>query len=231
MMHCRFRTPGLLATLFARRAFLLLITFILSGCVQREGRNSDCQWPRTPPSVNQGDLRADLELAEELAIRYMDAHYGPRDLEAAAQAKNRCMGTLLAEVGKKHGMTAQEAFRSFGQRSALVDLAITLPFLLLYAFVADFAIRRLLGRYPPHGGWITCTVVILLASVAFGAGGLILGQQWSSVAESIRLGTGHLSNRSFRLPLNKYPGEAFALAAAIFLGIGVLRYRARRSAR
>jgi hypothetical protein len=92
---------------------LLLILLVLPGCVRHDGRNSDCQWPRTPepnaPSVNQRDLRADLEFAEELAIRYMDAHYGPSNPEAAAQAKNRCMGILLREIGKEHGITAQEA--------------------------------------------------------------------------------------------------------------------------
>ena len=219
----------ILATLFARRAYLLLVPFIFSGCVQREGRNSDCQWPPTQPGANQGALRADLEFAEELAIRYMEAHFGPRDLEAAAQAKNRCMGSLLAEIGKKHGMTAQEAFRSFGQRSAAVDFAMNLPFLLVYVVSADFAIRRLLGRYPPSDGWTTTIIMMLLASGAFGAGGLILGQQWSGVAESIRVGTTHLSNRSFRLPLSKHPSETFMLAAALFLGMAVLRYWTRRT--
>jgi hypothetical protein len=200
--------------------FLLLLILVLSGCVRREGRNSDCQWPRTlepkAPDVNQRDLRADLEFAEELAIRYMDAHYGPRHPEAAAQAKNRCMGVLLGEIGKEHGITAQEAFKSFGQRSAAVDLAASLPLILVYAFAADFLIRRLLGRYPPSEGWMASIVMIIPASVAFGAGGLMLGQQWSSLAESIRVGTQHLSNRALRLPINKHPSEAFLLGVAPF---------------
>src|SRR5712692_262057 len=168
---------------------LLLILLVLSGCVRREGRNSDCQWPRTPepkaPGVNQRDLREDLEFAAELAIRYMDAHYGPRNLEAAAQAKNRCMGVLLGEIGKEHGITAQEAFKSFGQRSAAVDLAMNPPFVLVYVLASDFAIRRLRGRYPPGEGWMTSIIMIILASVAFGTGGLMLGQEWSGLAESI----------------------------------------------
>ena len=129
---------------------LLLILLVLSGCIRREGRNSDCQWPRRPEpkahAINLGNLRADLEFAEELAIRYMDAHYGPRNPEAAAQAKNRCMGVRLGEIGKEHGITAQEAFKFFGQRSAAVDLAMNLPFILVYALAGDFAIRCLLGR-------------------------------------------------------------------------------------
>lgn len=213
---------------------LLLILLVLSACVRREGRNSDCQWPRTtePRSagVNPKDLRADLEFAEELAIRYMDVHYGPGNAEAAAQAKNRCMGVLLGEIGKEHGITAQEAFRSFGQRSAAVDLAMSLPFVLMYTLAADFAIRRLLLRYPPGEGWMTSVVILFLASVAFGVGGLILGQQWSGLAESIRVGTTHLSNRGARLPINKHLSETFAFAAALFLGMAVLRYWTNRNA-
>jgi len=213
-----------------RWAPVLSVLFALSGCVRREGRNSDCHWPPTPPGVNQRDLGADLEFAEELAIRYMEAHYGPRDLAAAAQAKNRCMGILLEEIGKERGMTAQEAFRSFGRRSAAMDLAINLPFLLVYALAGDFAIRRLLRRYPPGDGWMTTVIMVILASLAFGTGGLILGQQWSGLAESIRVGTTHLSNRGFRLPISKHRSEAFVFAVALFVGIAVLRYWTKRNA-
>ncbi|PYV36309.1 MAG: hypothetical protein DMG09_17800 [Acidobacteria bacterium] len=213
---------------------LLVILVVLPGCVRREGRNSDCQWPRTSElkesGANQRDLRADLEFAEELAIRYMDAHYGPSNPEAAAQAKNRCMGILLGEIGKKHGITAQEAFKFFGQRGAAVDLAMNLPFILFYALAADFLIRRLLGRYPPSEGWMTSIIMIILASVAFGTGGLMLGQQWSGLAESIRIGTRHLSNRGLRLPISKHPSEAFLFGVALFLSIAVLRYWGKRNA-
>jgi hypothetical protein len=159
----------------------------------------------------------------------MDTHYGPGNPEAAAQAKNRCMGVLLGEIGKEHGITAREAFKSFGQRSAAVDLAMNLPFILVYALAADFAIRRLLGRYPPGEGWMTSIIMTVLASLAFGIGGLILGQQWSSFAESIRVVTSHLSNRSMRLPISKHPSETFVFGVALFLGIAVLRYWGKRN--
>ncbi len=204
-----------------------------SGCVRREGRNSDCQWPRTleprAANANHRDLTADLEFAEELAIRYMEAHYGPRDLAAAAKAKNHCMGLLLEEIGKERGITAKEAFTSFGKRNGAADIAMNLPFLLLYALAADFAIRRLVARYPPGEGWMTSIAMLLLASMALGAMGLMVGQQWSELAESIRVGSTHLSVRGSRLPVNKHPGEAFALAVALFLGIAVLRSWGKRN--
>jgi hypothetical protein len=203
---------------------LLLVLFFLSGCVRRTGRNADCQWPHTPPSVSQRDLGADLEFAEDLAIRYMDAHYGPRDPAAAAQAKNRCLSLMLEEIGKEHGMTAEKAFRSFGKRSAAVDLTMNFPFILLYILAANFAIRRVLQRYPPSEGLMGSIIIMMLASVAFGAIGVVLGQQWSSMAESIRVGSTHLSNRALRLPISKHPSEAFIFATALFGAMATLRY-------
>jgi hypothetical protein len=75
---------------------------------------------------------------------------------------------------------------------------------------------------------MTSIIMIMLASVAVGTGGLILGQQWSGLAESIRIGTRHLSNRAFRLPINKHPSEAFLFGVALYLSIAVLRYWGKR---
>lgn len=184
---------------------------------------------RKAAHINQTHLSADLEFAEELAVRYMDAHYGPGDPKAAAQAKNRCMGILLVEIGNEYGITAQEAFKSLGKRSLWADLAMNLPLILLCALAADFLIRRLFGRYPPNEGWTVSIIMITLASVVFGAAALLFGQQWSVLAESIRVGTGHLSSRSFRLPINRHPGEAFAFAVGLFLTVAVLRCWRKRN--
>jgi len=154
----------------------------------------------------------------------MDAHFGPRDPAAAAQAKNSCMGILLAEIGKEHGITAQEAFKYFGQRSAAVDLAINLPFVLFYMLAADLTIRRLLKRYPPREGWMPPVMMVILAAVLFGAVGLLLAGEWSELAEGLRIGTHHLSNRAFRLPAREYPSRVFFFGMALFLGIAILRF-------
>lgn len=167
------------------------------------------------------DLRGDLELAEELAIRYMDAHLGPRDPAAAAQAKNRCLGLLLEALGKDHGLSAQEAFRSFGQRSAAVDLAMACPFLLLHVGLAILVLGRL-RSFHPEGVPLWMTIG---AAVAFAAAGLLLAQWALGFTESVRIGTTHLSNRAFRLPVNRHPLAAFAFGLAVFGGVAALRGR------
>lgn len=68
---------------------LIAMGFVLglSGCVRRDGRNSDCRWPgeASNHSVSARHLSADAEFGEDLAIRYADTHFGPR----SPNAKNR----------------------------------------------------------------------------------------------------------------------------------------------
>lgn len=176
---------------------LALTLLLLASCTPREGRNSDCQWP---PGLPPASLRSDLEVAEELAIRYMDAVAGPRNPSAAAQTKNRCMTALLNALAPRHGLTAQQAYQSFGRRSLAIDLAIYAPFALLFTLAAYFFQRRF--RSP--------VVAVALAVLA-----ILLAQFWASTVESFRIGTSHLSNRTLRLPASQHPLAVFAIGLAL----------------
>ena len=67
----------------------------------------------------------------------------------------------------------------------------------------------------------------LFCSLAFGVGGLLLGEQWSITAESIRVGTGHLSYRVDRLPWVQHRIGFFVLCVAVFWSAAVVRFRVR----
>jgi hypothetical protein len=208
----------------------LSLLLLLPGWVQREGRNSDCRWPSAQAGV-QRDLRDDLEFAEELAIRFMDAHAGPAEKAAAAAAKNRCMGILLQEVGKAHGMSARAAFGWFRKRSLVVDGLISLPFLAMFLVASVIAMGYILRRYPfdaasPGSSLAVAASMVAIASLGFGLAGLLAGQQWSAMAESVRIGTTHLSNRTFELPMNAYPGATFGVLVGLFWMVAVCRYAA-----
>ncbi|MBS1876958.1 MAG: hypothetical protein JSU00_27345 [Acidobacteria bacterium] len=212
---------------------LLPLLMVLAGCVRREGRNSDCRWPVEPGAVvlqagsrdYAGHLRADAELAEELAIEYMDVHYGPRSPEAAGQAKNRCLGVLFGEIGKSHGVTPREVFAFLDRRSLGVDVALNAPFFVAYGLAAWFAAGRLLRRYPARDGWVRAAVMVALCALAAGVLGILLGEQWSILAESLRVGTGHLSNRVERLPWARNQMALLAFCAALFGAVAAVRYR------
>ena len=110
------------------------MVFALSagGCVRRNGRNSDCRWPGEPPTrpVSARHLSADAEFAEDLAIRYADAHFGlrsPNPSEAYDAERDRCMEKLFAEIGKDHGVPMEQVSGSLGQNRAYIDMAEILP--------------------------------------------------------------------------------------------------------
>jgi hypothetical protein len=73
-------------------------------------------------------------------------------------------------------------------------------------------------------------VMSLLCSLAFGVAGLLLGEQWSTMAESIRVGTGHLSYRVDRLPWVQHRIGFFVLCVAVFWSAAVVRFRCVHSA-
>lgn len=225
-------------------ALPLLIFVCMAGCVRREGRNSDCRWPGEAGAktldlsqrMHRQHLSEDAEFAEDLAVRYADTHYGLRSghfesREAYAQARNRCLGAMLEAIGNAHGVTATKVFESLGRNRAAVDVAVNLPFVLLYGFAMSVIARHIWRRYPPEDGWMAGATIVVLCSVVFGAGAVLLGEVWSTTAESARVGSGHLSYRVERLPWIRYRGEVFAFTVFLFLFIAALRYRKTAASR
>ncbi len=145
--------------------------------------------------------------------------------QAASQAKNRCLGELSGKIGETHKVEAQEVFRFLGRRDLVADLALNLPFALLYCLAAGIMIGKLQRSYPIEEGWEPVIIIAGLTSVAFGAGAVILGEHWSILAEMGRVGNGHLSNRVDRLPWALHRGWFFAGAVLLFWLAGVVRYR------
>ena len=203
---------------------VIVMVFILGtgGCVRRDGRNSDCKWPGETSNypVSARHLSADAEFAEDLAIRYADAHFGlrsPNPSEEYGAERDRCMGRLFDEIGKEHGVPVEQVSGSLGQNRAYIDLAEILPFALLYGLAAMVAARRILLRYAPdEGGWAPAITMALFASLALAAGSTMLGELWNWFVEGHRIGNNHMSYRADRLFWAKHRFELFAAALMIF---------------
>jgi hypothetical protein len=56
----------------------------------------------------------------------------------------------------------------------------------------------------------------------------MLGQQWSTLVENVRVGTGHLSYRVNRLPWARHQMSFFVLCVVLFWGVAVVWFRARQ---
>jgi hypothetical protein len=219
-------------------AFAVVVALTFTGCVRREGRNSDCIWPpeqneRTLDPNHGADashLREDVEFAEDLAIRYMDAQRHPRSTppqprRPPGEVMNTCRNSLLQQISTSHNVPPNEVVRFFGRRSLAIDLAIILPFLALYALLAVLIAGWLRRRYPPEESMTAALAMALLSSLAFGVGGVLLGEEWSTMAESIRIGTGHLSYRVDRLPWASHRFGFFVLCVTLFWLAAAVRFR------
>src|SRR3981081_3852531 len=114
---------------------VIAMVFVLGagGCVRRDGRNSDCRWPGETSNhpVNSRHLSADAEFAEDLAIRYADAHFGPRSPNPSEEyeaERDRCMDRLFEEIGKEHGLARVQVSGSLGRNRAYIGMGEVMAF-------------------------------------------------------------------------------------------------------
>jgi hypothetical protein len=209
-----------------RRSPLATLVLLLCavGCVRRDGRNADCRWP-LESAYHPADachLSADAEFAEDLAIRYADTHHGLRTPyyvsgEAYAAARDQCMAALFEQIAKEHSVPLGNVSSSLGRSRAHIDIALNLPFVLLYCFAAAAVARMIWRRYPPsEHGWIPGAIMALFLSLVFAAGSMMLGEQWSWLAESSRIGNGHMSYRVKRLPWVQHRTALVVSAVTVF---------------
>jgi hypothetical protein len=199
---------------------LILILFAASSCVRRDGQNADCQWPGENPLQNASaiHLSADAEFAEDLAIRYADKHFGlsvPGDVYVAE--RDRCMVSLFEPIAAQHGVSTAQVAGSLGRNRLHIDLAVNLPFAILYLLAAWFCVRLIWRRYPPAEiGWAPGLMMTLFVSLALATGCVLLGEMWSWITETYRVGNDHMSYRAVRLVWRRYRPEMFAGALASF---------------
>ena len=202
----------------------VVLLLCLTGCIRRDGRNSDCRWPAESANrpADARHLSADAEFAEDLAIRYADTHHGLRTPyyvsgEAYDAARNRCMAALFDKIAKEHGVSRANVSGSLGRNRAPIDIAVNLPFAMLYGLVAAAAARMMWRRYPPvEQGWIPGVIMALFLSLVFATGCTMFGELWSWVAETYRIGNDHMSYRAQRLPWARHRANLFAGALIIF---------------
>lgn len=212
--------------------FLVIVSVV--GCVRREGRNSDCKWPDETADYSTGSWRlgADAEFAEELAVRYADAHYGPRtpdfvSFNRYAAARDRCMEGLLAQIAGEHSVPVERVSGAFGRNLAYIQAAESLSFVLVCCFAAIATARKILRRYPPaEQGWVPGALMVSFVSLVFAVGSTMLGELWSLTVESSRIGTGHMSYRAQRLWWGQHRILLFVALLVVFW-LGAIHFARR----
>jgi hypothetical protein len=104
------------------------------------------------------------------------------------------MASLFEQIAKEHGVSVGVVSGALGRNRARVDLAIDLPFVLLYFLTATAVARLIWHKYAPaEHGWIPGATMALFLSLVIAAVSLMLGEIWSWLAESYRIGNDHMT--------------------------------------
>lgn len=212
-----------------RLLLVCLFSLCVAGC---NGLNTDCQWPADGSQAldlenlaDQQHLRRDVEVAEELAIRYGDVRWSPGP--ARRQGRDReCLTPLFGEIAHRHGVTVDDVRRV---RERLTDrglnLAANVPIGVFYGLVTLFAIRRVHTRFSYQEERLAVVVATVLTSVMVAGVTVGFGRMWEGAVEIVRVGNDHLSYRGLRLVWTQHAGQLFVLGIVLFWMISLAHYR------
>jgi hypothetical protein len=127
------------------------------------------------------------------------------------------METLFEQIARDHRVPVGLVSASLGHNRGRIDVALNLAFALLYCPAAAAMGRQIWRRYPPmEQGWVPGAIMTLFLSLVFATGGMMLGEVWSWVAESHRIGNSHMSHRVNRLWWVQHRAALFPGALVVF---------------
>jgi hypothetical protein len=197
------------------------------------GQARRCEIPAEPPRplhldrfADRAHLRADAATAESWAIAYADV--SPHRQEGAgpyAKVLEQCMATLFGSVAERHAVDVGAVRAYAEQRDIMFDVAVLLGFAFAYALIAYQLVGMVTRRFSGDErlALATALAVVSLMSLVIA---LLVGDTWSIAAEIVRVGNGHLSYRTERLPWRQYrPAIAATLLGMFWL---VAAFRTKR---
>jgi hypothetical protein len=101
---------------------------------------------------------------------------------------------------------------------------VVLVFAALYVVVAHHVAGRLF-RGALADSLVLAAGVAIVTSMALAAVGVLAGDVWSMLIESIRVGNGHMSYRVERVPWRNHRWPIFVTAATVFLVVTATRWK------
>jgi hypothetical protein len=168
-----------------------------------------------------------------LAIRHADSLRAPHSkhfegFESYRQVKDSCVAALVGVVSRTHQVSGNQVLDLVGQRAVAPDAAVILSFGVLYALVALGVVRRVRREFPLDGGGDSVMAIVVVGVASALASGLavLVGEWFSILIEIVRVGNGHLSNRTDRIPWVHHRMALFLAGVVIFWTIAGLGYRA-----
>jgi hypothetical protein len=220
-------------------ALMCLIVVILSKRLPApaNGQARRCEIPAEPPRplhldrfADRAHLRAEAATAESWAIAYADV--SPLRQQGAgpyADVRDQCMAMLFVRISQSHAIDVGTVREYAQQRDVIFDAVVLLVFAFAYVVIADQLVGAVTGRFSGDERFaLVAAVIIVSVMTVFVA--VLVGDSWSIGAEVLRVGNGHLSYRTERLPWRQYRPTIIATALGVFWLVAAVRGQNRKSA-
>jgi hypothetical protein len=133
------------------------------------------------------------------------------------------MESLFSAVARNHAVDIALVRGYTTLRDGRFDAVVLISFGLVYALVA-YALAGLITRRFAADDWRVAAIAVIGFSFGGAAAGMMVFELWTVTAESLRLGSWHLSYREARLPWRQHRVLLFTSSVGLFWLISLLRY-------
>jgi hypothetical protein len=178
--------------------------------------------------ADRAHLRDDSATAESWALAYADV--SPRRQQGAgpyADVRDQCMAMLFARISASHGIDVSTVREYARQRDVIFDAAVLLVFAFAYVAIAYHLVGGVTRRFQDDERFaLVAAIIIMSVMTAFAA--VLVGDSWSIATEILRVGNGHLSDRTERLPWRQYRPGMIAAALGVFWLVAGVRIKTER---
>ena len=227
----------------ARALVAIPLMFLIAVVVSRRlpapaanGQARRCEIPREPRRplrldqfADRAHLRGEAATAESWAIAYADV--SPLRQQGAgpyADIRDQCMSMLFETISQSHAIDVATVREYAQQRDIIFDGAVLLIFGFAYVAIAYQVVGLVVRRFSSdERAALVAAVIIVSLMTVFGA--VLIGDSWSIGAEVLRVGNGHLSYRTERLPWRRYRPAIIGTALGIFWLAAAVRGQQRKS--
>jgi len=200
------------------------------GCFRRATINTNCEWPYHNQSrldlrigADQRRLRDEVQLAEELAVRYMDARRRSEGEDSGRSKFQPCMDALFARIATLNGVTRDDIELARTQRNYVADFAfVVLPMAVVFVLISNRLSRRIFSTIDRR---LLASCVTVIVSVLVTACAVLVGEAWAGLVETVRIGNDHLSFRAARIPWSNQHQYLFVSGLLLFWLVAGLQHR------
>lgn len=211
---------------------LVLAALAFAACGEGERQSRTCEWPTEPDrrldltrSADRAHLRIDAESAETIAIHYADVSPArQKGRKEYAQARDECMESLFNAVARNHALDIRAVRGYMTLRSGRFDAIVLVSFTVVYGLAAYVLAGFIAWRFAADD-WCVVALAVVGFSLGASVAAMMVFDLWAGTAESLRLGSWHLSYRRERLPWRQHRVLLFASSVGLFWLISLLRYR------